>query len=115
MAPVWYRVKSLDDARAFYTGTLGFEETYVDDEGRWARLRHGSMEIALAEGEPEESGGVAHVDVADVKADINRDTLWPSVTEYGLRPNGQVAVDEVWSALRFRPYKEGEAPFTGGR
>ena len=72
MAPVWYRVKSLDDARAFYTGTHGFEETYVDDEGRWARLRHGSMEIALAEGEPEESGGVAHVDVADVKAEAAR-------------------------------------------
>ena len=72
MAPVWYRVKSLDDARAFYTGTLGFEETYVDDEGRWARLRHGSMEIALAEGEPEDSGGVAHVDVVDVKAEAER-------------------------------------------
>ncbi|MEV1173032.1 hypothetical protein [Nonomuraea sp. NPDC049784] len=49
------------------------------------------------------------------KADINRDTLWPIVGEYGLRPNGQVAVDEVWSALRFRALKEGEAPFTGGR
>ncbi|MBT2225310.1 hypothetical protein [Nonomuraea sp. NEAU-A123] len=49
------------------------------------------------------------------KADINRDTLWPIVAEYGLRPNGQVAVDEIWSALRFRPLKEGEPPFTGGR
>jgi hypothetical protein len=49
------------------------------------------------------------------KADINRDTLWPIVGEYGLRPNGQVAVDETWSALRFRALKEGEAPFTGGR
>ncbi|MEV0235927.1 hypothetical protein [Nonomuraea sp. NPDC050786] len=49
------------------------------------------------------------------KADINRDTLWPIVGEYGLRPNGQVAVDEVWSALRFRALKEGEAPFTGGK
>ncbi|MEV6159044.1 hypothetical protein AB0L53_52815 [Nonomuraea sp. NPDC052129] len=49
------------------------------------------------------------------KADINRDTLWPIVAEYDLRPNGQVAVDEVWSALRFRPLKEGEPPFTGGR
>ncbi|RVX40813.1 hypothetical protein EDD27_3245 [Nonomuraea polychroma] len=49
------------------------------------------------------------------KSDINRDTLWPIVGEYGLRPNSQVAVDEVWSALRFRPLKEGEAPFTGGR
>ena len=72
MAPVWYRVTSLDDARAFYTGTLGFEETYVDEEGRWARLQHGSMEIALAEGEPDESAGVAHVDVPDVKAEAER-------------------------------------------
>jgi hypothetical protein len=49
------------------------------------------------------------------KADINRDTLWPILAEYGLRPIGQVAVDEVWSALRFRPLKAGEAPFTGGQ
>ncbi|NUR86095.1 MAG: hypothetical protein HOY71_18595 [Nonomuraea sp.] len=49
------------------------------------------------------------------KADINRDTLWPIVGEYGLRPNGQVAVDEVWSALRFRALKDGEPPFQGGR
>jgi hypothetical protein len=49
------------------------------------------------------------------KADINRDTLWPILAEYGMRPISQVAVDEVWSALRFRPLKEGEAPFTGGQ
>jgi hypothetical protein len=49
------------------------------------------------------------------KADINRDTLWPILAEYGMRPIGQVAVDEVWSALRFRPLKEGESPFTGGQ
>jgi hypothetical protein len=49
------------------------------------------------------------------RANINRDTLWPILTEYGMRPIGQVAVDDVWSALRFRPLKAGEAPFTGGR
>jgi hypothetical protein len=49
------------------------------------------------------------------RTDINRDTLWPILTEYGMRPISQIAVDEVWSALRFRPLKEGEAPFTGGR
>ncbi len=49
------------------------------------------------------------------RADINRDSLWPILGEYGLRPIAQVAVDDVWSALRFRPLKEGEAPFTGGR
>jgi hypothetical protein len=49
------------------------------------------------------------------RADINRDSLWPILGEYGLRPITQVAIDEVWSALRFRPLKEGEAQFTGGR
>ncbi len=49
------------------------------------------------------------------RADLNRDTLWPLLAEHGLRPIGQVAVDAVWSALRFRPLKPGEAPFAGGR
>jgi hypothetical protein len=49
------------------------------------------------------------------RTDINRDSLWPIVVEYGLRPNGQVALDDTWSALRFRAKKEGEAPFTGGK
>ena len=48
------------------------------------------------------------------KADINRDSLWPILSEYGMRPITQVAVDDTWSALRFRALKEGEAPFTGG-
>jgi hypothetical protein len=49
------------------------------------------------------------------RADINRDTLWPILAEHGLRPVSQVSVDDVWSALRFRPLREGEPPFTGGR
>jgi hypothetical protein len=49
------------------------------------------------------------------RADLNRDTLWPVLGEYGMRPVSQVAVDEVWSALRFRPRKPGQPPFTGGR
>ena len=49
------------------------------------------------------------------RADINRDSLWPLLQPYGLRPIGQVAVDDVWSALRFRPLKPGEAPFAPGQ
>lgn len=45
------------------------------------------------------------------RSDINRDTLWPIVAERGLRPIAQVAVNEVWSALRFRPLRAGEEPF----
>ena len=46
------------------------------------------------------------------RADINRDTLWPILGEHGLRPITQVSIDDVWSALRFRPLGEGEAPFS---
>ena len=65
---VWYHVRNLDAGRAFYRDTLGFTETFLDADARWAKLERGAMEIALAEGEPEEDGGVAHVDVPDVKA-----------------------------------------------
>ena len=47
-------------------------------------------------------------------SDINRDTLWPIVADFGMRPNGQVAIDDRWSALRFRANREGEGRFTGG-
>ncbi|MDX6486328.1 MAG: hypothetical protein QOF43_1481, partial [Gaiellaceae bacterium] len=30
MTPVWYQVRDLEAGRAFYTGKLGFTETYVD-------------------------------------------------------------------------------------
>jgi catechol 2,3-dioxygenase-like lactoylglutathione lyase family enzyme len=66
VTPVWYQVRDLDAARAFYTGKLGFTETYLDSDGSWAKLERSGMEIGLAEGEPQD-GGVAHVDVEDVK------------------------------------------------
>jgi catechol 2,3-dioxygenase-like lactoylglutathione lyase family enzyme len=69
---VWYFVRDLDAGRAFYTGKLGFTETYVDEDDRWAKLERGAMQIALAEGEPQEDGGVATVDVDDVKAEGER-------------------------------------------
>jgi catechol 2,3-dioxygenase-like lactoylglutathione lyase family enzyme len=65
---VWYQVRDLAAGRAFYKEKLGFEETYVDADGSWAKLQRNGMEIGLAEGEPNEDGGVAHVDVDDVKA-----------------------------------------------
>lgn len=48
------------------------------------------------------------------KADINRDTLWPIVADFDMRPCGQVAIDERWSGLRFRAYRPGEERSTGG-
>ena len=69
---VWYLVRDFDLGRDFYKRVLGFEETYVDWDDKWSKLEHGTMRIALAEGEPNPEGGVATVDVADVKAEAER-------------------------------------------
>lgn len=68
---VWYFVSDFDRSRTFFKQQLGFEETFVDWDDKWAKLEHGPMRIALSEGEPGE-GGVAMVDVRDVKAEAER-------------------------------------------
>jgi catechol 2,3-dioxygenase-like lactoylglutathione lyase family enzyme len=65
---IWYEVRDLDAARAFYKDKLGFTETFLDGDGEWSNLERNGVEIGLARGEPQEDGGVAHVDVEDVKA-----------------------------------------------
>jgi catechol 2,3-dioxygenase-like lactoylglutathione lyase family enzyme len=68
MPTVWYQVRDLSAARAFYTHKLGFKEVYLDADTTWAKLERAGMEVGLAEGEPsEQDGGVAHVDVPDLK------------------------------------------------
>ena len=69
---IWYRVRDLEEARAFYRERLGFEEAYVDEEDRWARLVHGSSELAIAEGEREEADAVLTIDVTDIKQEAER-------------------------------------------
>jgi catechol 2,3-dioxygenase-like lactoylglutathione lyase family enzyme len=71
---IWYHVRDLDAARAFYIGVLGFAETFVDDEARWVTLERGETEVALTEGERDsgDEGGVATIDVEDVKAERER-------------------------------------------
>jgi catechol 2,3-dioxygenase-like lactoylglutathione lyase family enzyme len=71
---IWYRVADLEQARAFYRERLGFEEAYVDEEDRWARLVRGSAEVALAEDAREEGDDAAilTLDVEDVKAEAEK-------------------------------------------
>ncbi len=38
-----------------------------------------------------------------VKTDVNRDKLWQAVEPIGWQPVRQIALDEVWSAMRFKP------------
>lgn len=94
---VWYHVRDLDAARAFYRDTLGFTEKAVDDDAHWAHLERGGMEIGLAEGEPQPEGGVAHVDVDDVKAEADR--LRAAGVEIGIVieiPHGEMRLLDVF-------------------
>ena len=65
---IWYRVRDLEAGRAFYRDKLGFDERFYDRDGGWARLERAATAIGLSQGEPED-GGVAVVDVADVKVE----------------------------------------------
>ena len=92
---VWYRVRDLDAGRAFYTGTLGFEEVFADEDARWAQLRREDMEIALWEAQGDE-GGVASVSVPDLRAEVER--LRGQGVEVGviLELHGQVRLVDVF-------------------
>jgi catechol 2,3-dioxygenase-like lactoylglutathione lyase family enzyme len=92
---VWYRVRDLAAARAFYRDVLGFAEAFNDEEGRWARLRRDDMEIALWEAQGDE-GGVASVSVPDLRAEVDR--LRREGVEVGviLELHGQVRLVDVF-------------------
>jgi hypothetical protein len=107
---------------------LGLIEPLPEGARRVTRLDRATVGIVFAEDERslrrsvrDHAAGLRDLGVLWVaypkgnRADINRDSVWPILAEHGLRPIAQVALDEVWSALRFRPLQEGEAPFTGGR
>ncbi len=46
---------------------------------------------------------LAYPKAGQLGTDLNRDILWDRMLAMGVRPVRQVAVDDVWSALRFRP------------
>ena len=41
-----------------------------------------------------------------VPTDLTRDVMWALMADTGLRPVTQVSIDNVWSALRFRPVEQ---------
>ncbi|MFE5220071.1 MULTISPECIES: DUF3052 family protein [unclassified Streptomyces] len=46
---------------------------------------------------------VAYPKGGKLGTDLNRDTLAAALSAHGVRPVRQIAVDDTWSALRFRP------------
>jgi hypothetical protein len=79
---------------------LDFVQLFVRDSAELAQ----HAPAALAAIKPDGVLWIAYPkQSAKVKTDITRDRGWEPVIAAGLRPVTQIAVDETWSALRWRP------------
>jgi hypothetical protein len=75
--------------------TLVFVTTFAQAEGR--------VDPAVAAALADDLAWVAYPKAGQLGTDLNRDSLAAFMTARGVRPVRQVAIDDVWSALRFRP------------
>ena len=57
---------------------------------------------AVAAAERDALSWLAYPKAGQLGTDLNRDSLAEAMTGHGVRPVRQIAVDGVWSALRFR-------------
>ncbi len=45
----------------------------------------------------------AYPKAGQLGTDLNRDVLWKHLQQHGIQRVRQIAIDDVWSAVRFRP------------
>jgi hypothetical protein len=81
-------------------GTLDFVQLFVRDSAELTTHAPAALAAIKLDGVlwiayPKQS--------AKVTTDITRDRGWAPITTAGLRPVTQIAIDETWSALRWRP------------
>jgi ribosomal protein L25 (general stress protein Ctc) len=84
-------------------GGLDFVQLFIENRGEYERLGVTALRAVKSDGllwicYPKKSSGV--------QSDLDRDVVWKMLEPTGLRPVTQIAIDEVWSALRFRPIEK---------
>jgi hypothetical protein len=67
-----------------------------------AELEH-HAQTALDHAADDRLTWIAFPKAGQLDTDLNRDILWELLDGKGVRPVRQVALDDTWSALRFRP------------
>jgi hypothetical protein len=63
----------------------------------------GPVQPAIDAARRDELAWIAYPKAGQLGTDLNRDVLAAALAEHGIQPVRQVAIDDVWSALRFRP------------
>jgi hypothetical protein len=81
-------------------GTFDFVQVFAKDLTELERLAPVAAHVVKHDGlfwvsYPKKS--------SKMESDLSRDVVWKAVAKTGLRPVTQVSVNDVWSALRFRP------------
>jgi hypothetical protein len=81
-------------------GKYDFVQIFVRSRQEFERLYPAAQAAIQYDGilwisYPKKSGAIA--------SDLSRDILWDLTRGSGLRPVTQIALDETWSALRYRP------------
>jgi hypothetical protein len=81
-------------------GTFDFVQLFVKDRAELEHLGPTAFQAVKYDGllwvcYPKQTG--------KIKSDLNRDSLWELTKPTGFSPVTQIAIDETWSALRFRP------------
>jgi hypothetical protein len=81
-------------------GTLDFVQLFVLNSEQYRQMSRSALRAVKPDGllwicYPKKSAGV--------ESDLDREVVWKLLEPAGLRPVTQIAIDEVWSALRFRP------------
>jgi len=103
-APVGY-VESLGELPAgitvstdVSTGNFDFVQVFAEDQAELNQFKATAVGAVTYDGlfwvcYPKKT--------SKIKSDLTRDNLWDQFE--GLRPVSQIAIDETWSAMRFRP------------
>jgi len=76
---------------------LVFVRTLADVDAKCAPV--------LAAARADRIAWIAYPKAGQLKTDLNRDILWRHLSEQGIHGIRQIALDDVWSAMRFRPAK----------
>jgi hypothetical protein len=77
-------------------GALAFVASSAD-------VRRHAAAVTKAAAEPSGLAWAAYPKKSSgIESDLTRDEGWAALFDAGLRPVRQIAIDDVWSALRFR-------------
>jgi hypothetical protein len=89
----------LDDVATAAAGDaiLLFVKTVADVDAKGAAV----VETAKRDG----IAWIAYPKAGQLGTDLNRDILWKRLLKRGIQGIRQIALDPVWSAMRFRPGK----------